>query len=419
MSNSVALISAVDPYPTDAGKKVVLAGFVDYLIDRLGPDNVHYLMVGGNRGGEFPVTLHPLPKPRALSAFRSVATRTLTGRASLQESFLHSAAVRSAIDRTLEQVTPGLEIYDTVRMAQYAAEERSHQQICYLDDLFSERYRGMLAAADRYPDVDIEPLGNFAAHVPRALRPLAGNRRSQRLLLELEQSLVRRSEDRAAHRFRTNLLVNEHESAVLRQRAGVDASKVRMVPPLIGHSTPGRNYHGAPEFLFLGQLSLPHNDDGLRSFLGNVWPLVLAARPDARLRIVGRHPRPALTELVARYAGSVTLEGFVPDLTEILGRSAAMLNPLRFGSGVKLKIIEALGAGIPVISTTIGADGVASGPDEGLLVADDDAELAELLSSVTDTARNSQLSSAATEHFARRYCRDVVFAGYDSAFGLG
>ena len=420
MSKSVALVSAVDPYPTDDGKKVVLAGFLEYFIERLGQNNVHYLMVGGDARRGFPAVFHPLPKPHAFAALGSVLMRTGTGRASLQESLLRTAAVRKAIHRILHRVSPVYEIYDTVRMAQFAPADRADQQICYLDDLFSERYRAMLVAAHRYPDVDIQPLGNFAAHVPRAFRPVAEHPRSQRLLLRLEQQLVHRSEDRTAHRFSTSLLMNEREADLLRHRSKAEARRVQGIPPLIHRPSPiRREYHGAPEFVFLGQLSMPHNDDGLRSFLTNVWPLVLAARSDARLRVVGRCPRPALTNLISQHAENVTLEGFVPDLSQMLDRAAAMINPLRFGSGIKLKIIEALGAGVPVISTTIGADGIASGPDHGVLVADDDAEVAELLLGTTDTSRNVQLSEAAREHFARRYSRDAVFACYDAAFGLG
>lgn len=154
-------------------------------------------------------------------------------------------------------------------------------------------------------------------------------------------------------------------------------------------------------------------------FLTNVWPLVLANRPDAQLKVVGRNPRRALSDLVAQHADSVTLEGFLPDLNEIFDRAAAMVNPLRFGSGIKLKIIEALSAGLPVISTSVGADGVATGADRGVLVADDDDELAELLLQATDQARNVQLSLAATEHFVSLYSKEAVFARYDAAFGLG
>lgn len=419
MSESVVMLSAVNPYPTDAGKKVVLAGLLDYFSDRVGSENVHYLLVGGAAQPGFPVALHPLPKPTVLAALGSVLTRSVTGRSSLQESLLRSAEVGHAVHRALERIAPALEVYDTVRMSQYAPAPAGRRQICYLDDLFSERYRAMIAAADRYPDVDIQPLGNFATHIPRHLRPLATHRYGQRLLLRLEEHLVRHSEDQTVDRFSATVLLNEQEAELLRRRAGDPAHRVAAVPPLINPPVCNRNYDGAPDFVFLGQLSLPHNEDGLRSFLNSVWPRVLAARPDARLRVVGRSPRQELLDVVARYADSVTLEGFVPDLSELLGRSAAMVNPLRFGSGVKIKIIEALGAGLPVVSTAIGADGVESGPGTGVLMADDAAGLAELLLRATDLRSSAQLVAAAREHFARRYSRDAVFARYDAVFGLG
>jgi glycosyltransferase involved in cell wall biosynthesis len=355
-----------------------------------------------------------------LAAIGSVLARTGTGRASLQESLLFTSEIRRAIHRTLDGLTPALEIYDTVRMAQYAPKHHVGKQICYLDDLFSERYGSMLAAGERYPDVKIQPLGNFATHVPRALQPLAEHPAGQRGLLRLERQLVRHSEDRAVDRFDATLLMNEQEADLLRRRCGAAAQRVQAIPPLLSRPAQvRRDYRGAPEFIFLGQLSLPHNDDGLRSFLSKVWPLVLAARPDAQLRVVGRYPRPALTHLVSQHADSVSLEGFVPDLSKLFSRAAALINPLRFGSGIKLKIIEALGAGVPVISTTIGADGIASGADEGVLVSDQDAELAELLMVATNTCCNVHLSAAAREHFAVHYSRHAVFDCYDAAFGLG
>lgn len=418
MSSSVALVSAVNPYPMDAGKKVMLAGILHYLIERVGRGNVHYLMVGGDVPRRFPVELHLIPKPHPLSAIGSVLTRTGTRRASLQEALLGTGEIRKAISRTLDGLMPTTEIYDTVRMAQHAPKTGCSTQVCYLDDLFSERYGSMLLASERYPDVKIRPLGNFAAHVPHVLQPLAEHPASQRRLLRLEQQLVRQSEDRTAHRFDATLLISEQEAERLRRRCGVAVDRVHAIPPLLPQRPPARRaYRGAANFIFLGQLSLPHNDDGLRSFLSRVWPMVLAARPDAQLRVVGRYPLPALIDLVAKYSESVTLEGFVPDLGELFSQSAALINPLRFGSGVKIKIIEALCAGVPVISTTAGADGVASGPEEGVLVSDDRAEVVELLMRTTNTRCNMHLSAAAREHFTVRYSRQAVFSCYDNAFG--
>ena len=417
---SVTLMSAVDPYPADAGKKVVLAGFVEYFRDRLGPDDVHYLLVGGQPRADFPVTLRPLPKPGRMAALAAVAGRVPTGRATLQESLLYSPQVGRAVRALIERIDPDLEIYDTIRMAQYADEAHADRQLCYLDDLFSERYAAMLDAAERYPDVAIRPLGNFAEHVPGPLRPLADSKRPQRALLRMEAALARRSEDRAALRFRRNLLVNDGEAARLTARvADRGSADVMAVPPLVRPPQyRRRQYRGAPDFVFVGLLALPHNEDGVRAFLCDVWPIVLARMPNARLRIIGRDCSPELAEVVRRSGGSVTLEGYVDDLTEMLCAAAGLVNHLRFGSGIKLKVIEALGRGLPVVSTSIGADGFAAGPDQGVLVADQAEQFAEAMWELTDPGRNREVSDGARAQFDATFARDSVFACYDKAFML-
>lgn len=415
----VALISAVDPYPTDAGKKVVLAGFVDYFADRYGPDNVHYIKVGRPPAGDFPVALHVAEGPGGKDVLRNVATKVATGKASLQEAFLGSPRTMAAISRILSEIQPQLQIYDTVRMAQYANGDVAARQICYLDDLFSERYDRMLKAAARYRDAEISPLGNFSEHVAPRLRALGTHRASQVALLRLERRLVLRSEDRAARLFGRCLLVNAGEAAHLERRTGTAPGRIQSVPPLVNVAgSTDRRYQGAPEFVFLGLLSLPHNDDGLQSFLRTVWPLVLAKMPDAHLSVIGRAASPGLVELTAEFGDSVTVEGFIPDLGETLDRAAALVNPLRFGSGIKLKVFEALGRSLPVVSTEVGAEGIASGPGTGILIAHEPAETADLLCSLTSVEWNSQLSREAREHFVSTYSRQSVFEVYDSAFAL-
>ncbi|WP_236737439.1 glycosyltransferase family 4 protein [Mycolicibacterium llatzerense] len=414
-------MSAVDPYPTDAGKKVVLAGFVEYFRDRLGPRDVHYLLVGGQPQPDFPITLHPLPRPSRKAALAAVARRVPTGRATLQESLLYSPEVRRALAVVLDRIGPDLEIYDTIRMAQYADRAHAGRQLCYLDDLFSERYAAMLEAGDRYPDVKIRPLGNFAQHVPGPLLPLADSRLPQRTLLRTEAALARRSEDRTALRFRRNLLVNDGEAVRLTARvADRGTVDVMAVPPLVRPPTyRPREYGGAPDFVFVGLLSLPHNEDGVRAFLADVWPMVLTRMPAARLRIIGRECSPELAESVGRCGGSVTLEGYVEDLTEVLRSASGLINYLRFGSGIKLKVIEALGRGLPVVSTSVGADGFGTGAENGVLVADEAAHFAEALCTLTDPGRNREISDGARGQFEAAFARDAVFACYDQAFALG
>jgi glycosyltransferase involved in cell wall biosynthesis len=421
LARSVAVVSLVNPYPTDSGKKVVIAGFLEYLADRLGPKNVHYILVGSGRldVDGFPVRLHQVPGAALGYRLLNIATRCTTRSSSLQEAIVRSPAVRTGIRNVLANVAVDLEVFDTVRLGQYAPSGMALRRICYLDDLFSERYRSMLAVLRDRSDLGVEPLGVFAEHVPAPVRHLTRRPFIQRGLLEIERRLVRHSEDRAARDFERCLLLNKHEVGLLSRRAAVDRNRILAVPPLIGRRVGlARCYRGAPVFVFLGLLSLPHNEVGLCSFLSEVWPRVTARRPDACLRIIGRDARSELLQYVARAPGRVELAGYVADLDSALSSAAALINPPQFGSGLKLKVIEALGAGLPVVSTPIGADGLDSGRGSGITVATAPDEIADALLRLLDTDVNIKASADALAHFGRRYAREVVYRCYDEAFGV-
>ena len=395
----------------------MLGGFIDYFSTRYGAENVHYIKIGKPPRAPMPVPVHVIEGPGIATVAFNVATRVPLGCLSLQEAFLSSRRAAEAINRVLDQIDPKLQVYDTIRMAQYAPADVAARQVCYLDDLFSERYDRMLRAGQDFADVDISPLGGFAEHIPRRIRPFATHWAGQGLLLRSERLLVRRSEVRVANRFRRSLLINDAEADVLRQRTGLPASRIMCAPPLVAQpKSLKRDYRGKPDFTFLGLLSLPHNDDGLRWFLREIWPLVLKQLPEAKLQVVGREPRPELTTMVAQLADSVSLTGYVPDLDAILGQTAALINPLRFGSGVKLKVIEALGRAIPVVSTPVGAEGVLSGPESGLLIRPQPSEIADALCAVTDPNYNAEISNRARAQFDSQYARQPVFDAYDAAF---
>jgi O-antigen biosynthesis protein len=118
------------------------------------------------------------------------------------------------------------------------------------------------------------------------------------------------------------------------------------------------------------------NADGLRWFARHVWPLVLARVPGAKLLVTGDDP----PREVLRFAcDSIQFLGRVPDLERFYGALRVAIVPIRYGSGVKLKTVEALQFGVPTVSTTIGAESIPSDVEGLLPVADSPDAFAALV----------------------------------------
>jgi GT2 family glycosyltransferase/glycosyltransferase involved in cell wall biosynthesis len=148
-------------------------------------------------------------------------------------------------------------------------------------------------------------------------------------------------------------------------RAGIDTERYPFV-------TEGRE---PDTMLFLGSFRHLPNQEGLEWFTRFVLPHVLAKRPSARLIVIGSDP-PARHSLPGANA-AVELVGFVEDIMEPLRRYSLFVCPILSGSGVRVKLLEAFAAGIPVVSTTMGAEGLAGADGEVCALADDPERFAD------------------------------------------
>ncbi len=162
-------------------------------------------------------------------------------------------------------------------------------------------------------------------------------------------------------------------------------------------TTPG------PVFVLVGLLTYEPNRDAATFFAGQVLPLLRESLPDAELHVVGRYAAP---RDVAGFVGQpgVRVKGEVPDVVEELARARAVVVPVRFGGGTRIKILEAFALGLPVVSTTVGAEGLEVVPGEHLLVADDPASFAAACAALHhDAALRERVSAAGHELWSRRY----------------
>jgi glycosyltransferase involved in cell wall biosynthesis len=125
--------------------------------------------------------------------------------------------------------------------------------------------------------------------------------------------------------------------------------------------------------LFFGAMNYHPNIDGVTYFVKEVLPLIVAERPNVVFEVIGQNP-PA--EILALAGRNVTITGFVPDPRPYLDRASAVVVPLRVGGGTRFKIVEAMAKGRPIVSTTIGAEGLEVEHGRELLLADDPTSFA-------------------------------------------
>jgi glycosyltransferase involved in cell wall biosynthesis len=186
--------------------------------------------------------------------------------------------------------------------------------------------------------------------------------------------------------------------------AGVPFVEVPIAVDAAGTS-PVATLTRAPRLLFLGGLHWPPNADALLTFVRDMWPRVLASRPDATLTSVGRDDHPSAAE--CRAAPGVRLTGWVPEIDPFVHESRLLVVPMRAGSGMRVKILEAMARGLPVVSTSVGCEGIGVEPGRHLLLADTPDAFADAVLRVL-----SDDDLAAT---LARHARALVLERYDVA----
>jgi glycosyltransferase involved in cell wall biosynthesis len=171
----------------------------------------------------------------------------------------------------------------------------------------------------------------------------------------------------------------------------------------------------ADSLLFVGNFQHRPNHEGLQYFCEKVLPIIRSRRPDATLTIVGAGSGGNGEGLLA--GEGIRMLGQVPDIREPLGRFAVFICPIRSGAGVRVKILEAFASGIPVVSTTLGAEGLSAKPDSDIILADSpEAFAAGCLRLLEDASLAQSMAANARRLVETRYNLPVVMERLDDAY---
>lgn len=218
-----------------------------------------------------------------------------------------------------------------------------------------------------------------------------------RLRFAAERALTKRWLGAQLERYRAVTVVSDEDAAAYRSLA--PAARVVVVPNGTDPPPSVRPDPGGASVLFLGDLAYAPNRDGIEWFVRRVLP---GSSVD-EVRIVGRGDVDAGTD------PRVVVCGFVDDLAAELRRATAMVVPLRAGGGTRLKVLEAFGWGIPVVSTRLGVEGIGAEPGRHYLAAETPEEWVEALARlVADASLRAELAGAARALVDERFTWDLA-----------
>ena len=206
--------------------------------------------------------------------------------------------------------------------------------------------------------------------------------------------------------------VSESDKGML-AKAGVLSDRIFVVP----NAVDTEYYEGVKRqpdknlLLYNGALTYRANRDAALYFAKGIYPLIAEKMPEAVLEITGKTEGVNLEGIKDR--PGIRLTGYVDDIREELAKAAVCVVPLREGGGSRLKILEAMAAGVPVVSTSVGAEGIEVTRGKNILIADTPKDFAEAVISLTnnDTLADN-LAKAAKEFVSTNYSRKRLGDGF-------
>lgn len=246
----------------------------------------------------------------------------------------------------------------------------------------------------------------------------------KRALMQLEAHKLASFEVETCRRFDSVTWVTREDYVAVQaeaRRRGLDVPNDGVLP-ICGDPesiAPIVRSANARRVTFLGGLHYPPNAQGVLWFAREIFPLVLREAPDAVFTVIGKQPPEELASLDIP-PGNLDVTGYVGDPTPYLKETGAFVVPLLAGGGMRVKIIDAWTWGLPVVSTSIGAEGVEAVPGKNIILADEPISFVRaVLNLLSDPQLNERIGCGGRHTALERYNWRVVYRRWDRIYSSG
>ncbi|HYG12178.1 MAG TPA: glycosyltransferase, partial [Pyrinomonadaceae bacterium] len=182
--------------------------------------------------------------------------------------------------------------------------------------------------------------------------------------------------------------------------------RIEVIPTIHPLHTRGKSFAEREHLLFLGNLAHRPNADAVHHFMRDIFPLVQRALPGVKLYVVGDNVPP---EIAACASADVEVLGYVPDIEPLFLNCRLMVVPLRYGAGVKGKLGESLSYGLPVVTTSTGAEGFGLTDGVEVLIADEPQDFAAaIVRAYCEEDLWEQLAEHGHRHIEKYFTPEIV-----------
>lgn len=381
-------------WPPDSGRKVTLYHYCEGMHEQYGYEVHVFSFLEDDQFAEM-VTNKPdfissvavADRVSALEKAKNVIKAVFDSEMPFQCCLFQSKSNRVGLRCLVESLQPDVVIFDMVRLAPYADSLKGLgcAIIMDFDDLLSKRYIRQLGRSGN------NVLGKYGAGMPGLINHLI-NGPMKNAVLKLEAGRIARAEEKYGKEADACLLVSPLEAKELGSRIG----EKRCFSATVGANLLGpfdRDAEKKYEFGFVGNMHTSANQDSLRYITEEIMPKI----PNAQLRVIGVCPDEVRREYENN--ASVSFTGRIDSVAFHLNQCSALLAPFAYGTGVKTKVLEAMGMGIPVVTNSIGLEGLAAERSKDILCADTADELAsEACRLLEDETLRHQIATAGREY---------------------
>lgn len=231
----------------------------------------------------------------------------------------------------------------------------------------------------------------------------------------LEWKKMQSLERRIARRFDVCVTVSEHDKKSLFKL--VPEVRAVVVPNGVdtNYFSPQTNAEQKKQVVFIGSMNYGPNSDGVLWFYNAVFPLIKQEIRDIQFWVVGSNPSPDIMKLDGD--PNVKVTGFVEDVRPYIARASVIVVPIRLGSGTRLKILDAWSMEKAIVSTTVGAEGLAAVHRENILLADEPDQFAEgILGLLSDSELRYALGKTGRRLVKSRYAWSTIAPKMDAVY---